>query len=83
MTPSGPHVRFIPSLFMVAEAEDEEAHALLVNLFLEKAQSYGLPLADAFVDMACFHGAAKELEPSGKPIYLHWCLQHVKNNVRA
>ena len=38
MTPSGPHVRFIPSLFMVAEAEDEEAHALLVNLFLEKAQ---------------------------------------------
>lgn len=80
---NGPHVRFIPSIFMVSEAEDEDAHGLLVRLFLEKARRNGMRLTDAFLDQACFQGASKELQKSGDQIYLHRCLQHTKTNVRA
>ena len=81
-TNSGPHVRFVPVLFMLAEAEDEEAHGLLTRLFLQKAARFGKHYTDAFLDMACFNGAAAECERSSYKLFLHRCLQHVKTNVR-
>ena len=81
-TNSGPHVRFVPVLFMLAEAEDEEAHGLLSRLFLQKAARFGKHYTDAFLDMACFNGAAAECERSSYKLFLHRCLQHVKTNVR-
>ena len=81
-TNTGPHVRFVPVLFCLAEAEDEEAHGLLTRLFLQKAARHGKQYTDAFLDMACFNGAAAECERSSYKLFLHRCLQHVKTNVR-
>lgn len=47
----GPHVRFVPVLFMVADGEDQEAHGLLVRFFLSKAKEYGHQYTDPFLDM--------------------------------
>ena len=70
-------------MFLMAEAEDEEAHGLLVRLFLEKAEKYGLAFTDAFLDMACHQGAAAECERSKHQLFLHRCLQHVKTNIKT
>ncbi len=70
-------------MFLMAEAEDEEAHGLLVRLFLEKAEKYGLANTDAFLDMACHQGAAAEFERSKHQLFLHRCLQHVKTNIKT
>jgi hypothetical protein len=33
-----PHMRFLPVIFLVTEAEDEDAHRLLVKLYMDLAQ---------------------------------------------
>ena len=73
-----PHMRFMPVLLLLAEAEKKETLRLLLRLFLEllgKAK-----YTDAFLDMACLHGAQAEL---GDSIFLHSCLQHTKTDVLA
>ena len=79
---TGPHVRFVPIIFLLAEAEDEEAHGLLVRLFLNKANALGTHFTDAYLDLACFHGAARECARRTEKLFLHRCLEHVKRNVR-
>ena len=79
--PTGaPHMRFLPSVFLVCDAEDEEAQRLCVRLYLDVATEAGYPVTDAFLDCSCFSGAAAEC---GEAMYLHRCLQHVKKNIKA
>ena len=53
-----------------------------MRLFLEKAEAQGMVITDAFLDCSCFNGAAAELKNSGRNMYLHRCLQHVKTNLK-
>ena len=67
-------------MFMVSDAEDEEAHALLTNLYMDHAAAHGVDVTDAFLDQACLAGAAKVC---GDTVFLHRCLQHTKKDVDA
>lgn len=58
-------------MFLIPEAEDEEAQGLLVRLFLRKADRLKLVLTDVLLDMACYHGAAAESERSKRKHILH------------
>ena len=72
-----PHMRFMPTVFMISEAEDHEAHQTMLEIFL------GLPggekYKDAFLDMACLQGAEAQV---GDAMYLHRCLQHTKKDIK-
>eukprot|EP00974_Lingulodinium_polyedra_P072615 7026905-Lingulodinium_polyedra.AAC.1 len=35
LTDSGPRVRFVPTIFLLADAEDEEAHRLCARLLFQ------------------------------------------------
>ena len=63
-----PHMRFYPIMFMVSDAEDAEAHALLTNLYIEHAAAHGVEVTDAFLDQACLAGAA---HVCGDTLFLH------------
>eukprot|EP00435_Cladocopium_sp_Y103_P038795 s779_g10.t1 len=82
MEKSGPSLRFVPMIYLLAEAEDFEAHRLLLDLFLAKADRHGLSMTDAFLDCKCFAGAAAAFAKSDREVYLHRCLQHCKTNIR-
>ena len=73
-----PTMRFFPFMFLLADAEDEEAHRLCVKEYLQFCKDMGIEVTDGFFDCACFNGAAAEC---GETIYLHRCLQHTKNNI--
>ena len=73
-------MRFFPFMFMIADAEDEEAHRLCVREYLKACSANDMSVTDGFFDCACFHGAAAE---RGSHVFLHRCLQHTKENVRS
>ena len=73
-----PTMRFVPTLFVIADKEDEEAHRLCVRLFFELAGP-SHAYTDAFLDYACLQGARAEL---GAAVRWHRCLQHTKVDVK-
>ena len=50
-----PHMRFFPSIFMLSDAEDNEAHKLLLTLFLNTAEGIEMKITDGYVDCAVFN----------------------------
>ena len=79
---TGPHVRFAPIIFLLAEAEDEGAHGLLVRLFFDEANALGTLFTDAYLDLSSFHGAAGERAGQTEKPFSHRCLERIKRNVR-
>jgi hypothetical protein len=74
-----PHMRFVPTIMLVSDAEDANAHALCVRLLRELRDGDLPPFEHAFLDMTCLRGAEKEC---GDEVYLHRCLQHTKVDIK-
>jgi len=72
-----PHMKFLLTIFLVSNAEDEDRQRLLVRLFL--GLRGGHRYTDAFLDMACLKGTQAEV---GDKLHLHRCLQHTKTDIR-
>ena len=79
-TSSKPQMRFFPVMFVLADAEDEEAHRLCIQLFRQAAPDQNVELTDAFLDCACLKTATLEC---GDSVFLHRCLQHTKTNIKS
>jgi len=77
-----PSVRMIPAFFVLSNAENEQAHTVLLRLFFEHAETWNMKLEDAFLDCRCLQAAMKWCSAEGRKLYLHRCLQHVKTNIR-
>eukprot|EP00959_Pyramimonas_sp_CCMP1952_P096263 2012696-Pyramimonas_sp.AAC.1 len=72
-----PRVAFAPAVFMVADAEDEEAHRLLIQRCLGALPDPDI-VTDAYMNFSCLQGAEKEV---GDRVYLHRCLLHAPQDV--
>ena len=86
MWPSGkPHMRFFPVLFLLAAAEDEDAHKMLVQKYLGMVEASGVSVTDGFFDCACYNGvkAALRQNEQWSHVRLHRCLQHTRVNLKA
>ena len=77
-----PSVRMVPAVFCLSSAENEAAHVLLLDLFLQHCELWNLNMTDAFLDCSCLHAVRKACAEAPRKMYLHRCLQHVKKNVR-
>ena len=75
-----PHMRFVPTVFVLADAEDKEAHTLCMEVLFSLRPEGRPQFTDAFLDCRCL-GSAERF--CGDRVYLHRCLQHVKKNVKA
>ena len=53
------HMRFLPAIFLVSDAEDKDAQQLLTKLFFEMSGSERY--TDGFFDMSCLQGAWAEV----------------------
>jgi hypothetical protein len=51
-----PHMRFLPAVFMIADEEDEEAHAMLLDVFFELLGDKASQITDGFLDKKCWIG---------------------------
>ena len=80
MDKAGPSMRFLPVFFMIADAEDTDAHKMLLNLYVHWADEAGIEISDGFFDCTCLTSALQEY---GDRMYLHRCLQHTKTNVKT
>ena len=65
---------------MIADEEDEEAHAMLLDVFFERMGDKASQITDGFLDKKCLDSAQKHC---GENVYLHRCLQHTVTNVKA
>jgi len=74
-------MRCFPSIFMLSDAEDNEAHKLLLTLFLNTAEGIEMKITDGYVDCAVFN-SLEEMCTEDNKICLHRCLQHVRGNVK-
>ena len=77
-----PHMRFFPAIFMLADKEDKEAHHLLLDLYLNTADSIDMKVTDGYVDCACLESLISRLPPE-RGVDLHRCLQHTRTNVKC
>ena len=75
-----PHMRFVPVVFLLSDAEDEEAHTLALDLLFSLRPANAPPFTDCFADCSCFHSAEKYC---GERVYLHRCLEHTKKVVKG
>jgi hypothetical protein len=78
-----PHMRFLPAIFMVADAEDIDAMGTLVDLLFQMRDGQGPQWSDGFLDDKCFKGAQHAIAKMDDPVCLHRCLQHLRGNVKA
>ena len=73
-----PSMRFLPTMFMLSDAEDVDARRLLLKIYLEWAAEQGIEISDGFFDCHCLQSAESEC---GDSVFLHRCLQHTKTNI--
>lgn len=73
-----PSMRFMPVVFILANAEDESAQRAGIRVFLNE-RTEGPAVSDGFFDHSCLLGAHAEV---GDRVFLHRCLQHVKSDVK-
>jgi len=74
-------MRFFPGIFMLSDAEDEEAHRLLLEIYLNTAKGIDMQVTDGYLDCKCFD-SLEGLCTVENGIHLHRCLQHVRGNVQ-
>ena len=74
-------MRFFPAIFMLSDAEDEEAHRLLLEIYLNTAKGIDMQVTDGYLDCKCFD-SLEGLCTVENEIQLHRCLQHVRGNVQ-
>ena len=71
---------FVPTVFIVADKEDDDARRQLLRLYLDHGVEDPSTVTDGFLDYSCLLAAEKEV---GDTMYLHRCLQHTKTDIRA
>ena len=82
MTDQGPSMRLLPVYFALSSTENEDATRKLLKVYLDKMKGLGCEVEDLFADCSVIQ-AALSMQRDGEydRLFLHRCLQHVKNNV--